>query len=186
MRAMQLDELITWSAESPNGINVDPMGHLRYESGRALGLRIDVPPVATRAAALVYSLLALEDDIGYYGGLIWYTNCDTGTPEIERCGLRILEQMRRGYGVTASVENVPCQMFRSDEIADVHAFFTLPLLWGWDAYFTPHRTRYFAYARQNASLYLVTDEEQVFQQLLNSLITYHPVMELPSYLRGES
>ncbi|HXU19382.1 MAG TPA: hypothetical protein VN788_02230 [Verrucomicrobiae bacterium] len=184
MKALDVDELTKWCNESPSGIQLEMPHHLRYATPRPFGLKIDVPSEAARVAALVYCLLAVEEDVGYYGSLIWFTNWDTGTPEIERCGLRILEQMRSGYGVTQSIENAPGQLFRSDEIVDAHAFLTLAMLWGWDAYFTPHGTRYFAYCRQGTSLYLVTDDEKVFEKLLASLITYHPVSQLPVYLKG--
>jgi hypothetical protein len=115
---------------------------------------------------------------------MYFTDWGYSPPHIENCVLRILEQMRRGYGVTASLESAPAQLFRSDEIIDVHAFLTIPLLFGWDAYFMPYGTRYFAFARENSSMFLVTDDEQVLQKLLLSLDSYRPVLELPSYLEG--
>lgn len=184
MKALQIDELRRWFDESPSGIKVDPTDHLRYPTRNSLGLRLDVPLEAQKVAALASSLLSVEEDDGYYGALIWFTNWDIGTPQIERCGLRILEQMRRGYGVTASVENAPAQLFRTDEITDVQAFLTLPMLFGWDAYFAPHGTRYFAYVRQNSSLFLVTDKEPVLQKLRAFLDPYRPESELPSYLQN--
>lgn len=184
MKALQIDELRRWLDESPSGIKVDPTDHLCYPTRNSLGLRLDVPLEAQRVAALASSLLSVEEDDGYYGALIWFTNWDIGAPQIERCGLRILEQMRRGYGVTASVENAPAQLFRTDEIADVQAFLTLAMLFGWDAYFAPHGTRYFAYARQNSSLFLVTDKEPVLQKLRASLDPYRPASELPAYLQN--
>lgn len=184
MNALQTDELRRWCDESPSGIKLDAMGHLRYATRNSLGLRLGVPLEARKAAALASSLVSVEEDDGFYGALIWFTNWDTGTPQIERCGLRILEQMRRGYGITASVENAPAQLFRTDEIVDVQAFLTLPMLFGWDAYFMPHGTRYFAYVRQNGSVFLVTDREQVLQKLRVFLDPYQPAMELPPYLQS--
>ena len=186
MKTLSFDDLVQWCSESPSGVKLESPYHLHYGTQETFGFRIDVPPEATRVVALVHSLLAVEEDTGYYGGIIWYTNFGMGTPEIEQCGLRILEQMRRGYGGVESVENAPAQLFRSDEIVDNHAFMTLPLLWGWDAYFMPHGTRYFAYARQNGSLYLVTDKEHVFQKLRTACAAYHPVLELPTYLRADT
>ena len=183
MRALQIHELGKWFDESTANIQVEPTGYLRYRTGDQFGIRIDLPPEASRVVALAASLLAIEEDEGFYGALIWFTNWDIGTPQIERCGLKILEKMRHGYGVTASLENSPGQLFRSDELVDAHAFLTLPLFFGWDAFFMPHATRYFAYIRQNASLFLVTDSEQVSEKLMTFLRSYHPVLELPSYLR---
>ena len=184
MKALQIDELRTWFDESPSGIKVDPAGYLRYPTHNLVGLRLAVPAEAQKTAALAASILSVEDDGGYYGGLLWFTNWDIGTPQIERCGLRILEQMRRGYGVTASVENAPAQLFRTDEMTDVQAFLTLPMLFGWDAYFAPHGTRYFAYVRRNGSLFLVTDKEPVLDKLRAVLNPYRPASELPTYLRS--
>jgi hypothetical protein len=184
MKALQIDEVRTWCAESSSGVKLDPTGHLRYATRDPLGIRVDIPPEAPKAVALASSLLAVEEGDGFYGALMLFTNWDFGTPQIERCGLRILEKMRHGYGVTASVENAPGQLFRSDEMVDAHAFLALPLFFGWDAFFTPHGTRYIAYVRQNASLFLITDNEQVLQKLQTFLETYHPVLELPSYLQG--
>lgn len=184
MKALQIDELRKWFDESPAGVKVDPTGHLRYATREPLGIRLDVPPEARRAVALAYSLLAVEEDVGFSGALMWFTDWGYSPPQIENCALRMLEQMRRGYGVTASIENAPGQLFRSDEIMDVHAFLAIPLLFGWDAYFMPYGTRYFAFVRENASVFLVTDKEQVLQKLLALLEAYHPVLELPSYLQG--
>lgn len=186
MKTLNLSELVRWCNESPSGVKIGSPDHLQYQAPKIFGCRIDVPSEAMRIVSLVYSLLAVEQEVGFYGGLIWYTNWGMGTPELEQCGLRILEQMRRGYGAGESVENSPAQVFRSDERVDAQAFITLPLLWGWDAYFTPHGSRYFAYARQNGSLYLVTDDEEVFQKLLGAFDAYHPVLELPTYLKSDA
>jgi hypothetical protein len=182
MKALSIDDLLKWCQALPFRMNVDPNGYLRYATSEPRGIQITVPQEARRAAALAYSLLSVEADDGYYGAFMWFTNWDIGTPEIERCGLRILEQMRRGYGVMASVENAPAQLFRSDELADAHAFLTLPLLFGRDAYFMPHGTKYFAYVRQDGLLFLVTEEDQILQKLHTILEPHHPVAELPSYL----
>jgi hypothetical protein len=165
-------------------INVEPKGYLSYRDSKPLfGLRLNVPSEGPKVALLAYSLVAFEGD-EFCGALLWFTSWDIGTPQIERCGLKLLEQMRRGYGVTPSVENAPAQFFRTDESVDAQAFLTLPLTFGWDAYFMPHGTRYFAYARRNGSLFLVTDQEEVSQKLLAFFEKRHPVPELPSYLRS--
>src|SRR5579872_5413393 len=111
MRAIQTDELRGWYEKS--GIAVDAAGFLRYANTAPLGIRLNIPSEGPKTAALAASLLSVEDD--FYGATMWFTNFDFGTPRIERCALRILEQMRRGYGVTASLENAPAQLFRTDE-----------------------------------------------------------------------
>lgn len=185
MNAIQTDELVRWCDQSRSGIKVDPeASHLRYSTDNPHGLRINIPTEAQKTAVLVSSLLSVEGDDGYYGALMWFTNWDMGTPQIERCGLKVCEQMRRGYGVTASLENAPAQLFRTDESTDVQAFLILPMLFSWDAYFAPHGTHYFAYVRGSGAMFLVTDSEEVFLKLRESLSSYRPTSELPSYLHN--
>jgi hypothetical protein len=184
MKAMQDDELRKWLSESHSPVKIDPSRRFHYSTHCPIGLRLNIPPEAQRAVALASAMLSLEDDDGYYGSLLYFANWDIGTPRIERCGLRMLEQMRRGYGVTASIENAPAQLFRTDEIVDALAFFALPMLFGWSAYFSPHGTQYFAYIRENGSLFLVTESEEVLLKLQSRLDAYGPVLELPSYLEN--
>lgn len=170
--------------ESHANIKFDPeFNRVRFTTREILGLRLTVPMKAPEAVVLAYRLLRVEEDNEFFGALLWFASWDMGTPLIESCGLRILEQMRRGYGATASVENAPGQLFRSDERIDAHAFLMLPLLFGWDAFFMPNGTRYFAYIRQNGSLFLVTEEAQVLEKLNIALRAYSPVPELPGYMR---
>src|SRR4051812_27003597 len=103
-------------------IDVELNGYLFYRNSKSLfGIRLDVPREAPQAALLAHSLVAFERD-DFYGALLWLTSWDIGTPQIERCGLKILEQMRHGYGVMPSVENAPAQFFRTDEVVDAAAF----------------------------------------------------------------
>jgi hypothetical protein len=182
MHALSIDDLQKWGTASHLKMRIEPKGYLFYETGKPLfGIRLNVPGEGRAAAALASSLVAFEDE--YHGGFLWFTNWDIGTPQIERAGLKIVEQMRRGYGVTSSVENAPAQLFRSDESVDAQAFLTMSVIFGWEAFLMPHRTRYFAYARPNGSLFLVTDEEEISHKLLAFFEYLHPVVELPSYLK---
>ena len=183
MRALKYDELVKWCKESLADVITGTPEHLFYTNPNVFGCRIDLPPDPMQAVAFVYALLALEQNSTFYGALMWFTNWGAGTPQIEQCGLRILEQMRRGYGIVDSVENSPAHLFRSDEMIDAQAFATLALLWGWDAYFLPHGLRYFAYIRENSRVYLVSDEEKTLAYLLDGLSAYKPVIDTPRYIR---
>lgn len=186
MRTLTFDELQRWSIGSPSGVKVDSTDHLSYDKKRTYGCRIDLPSEAARTVAFAYALVANDPSYEFFGALVWYTTWDTGTPQIEQCGLKAVEQMRRGYGAGASIENAPAQLFRTDEMVDAQAFFTLALLWGWDAYYVPHGRRHFAYARQNGSLYLVTDDERELDGLLAAFSAYRPVVQLPTYLAAST
>ena len=128
-------------------MRVGPDTRLSYGSPTVFAMSIKIPSESGPAVALGASLLAFEANVGFYGGLLWLANWDIGTPQLERAGLRMIEQMRRGYGAFSSMENAPGNLFRTDEIADLHAFLCVPMLFGWDAYFIPRGTQYFAYIR---------------------------------------
>jgi hypothetical protein len=163
-------------------MRVGQYAQLSYKSPTVFGTSIKIPQEAGPATALGAGLIAFEGKADFYGGLLWLASWDIGTPLVERAGLKMIEQMRRGYGACSSVENAPGNLFRTDETADLHAFLCVPMLFGWDAYFVPRGTRYFAYVRNNGFLYLVTDEEEIHRRLLHHLAYWKPSSEVPSYV----
>lgn len=184
MRTLTYQESKEWCEEPPLSMKVGPQGQLSYGSLTVFGMSIKIPLEAGPAVALSSSILAFEANADFYGGLLWVVNWDIGTPQIERCGLKIIEQMRCGYGACSSIENAPGNLFRTDEVGDLHAFLCLPMLFGWDAYFIPRGTRYFAYVRSNGFLYLVTDEEETYSRLMSHLAYWKPSSDVPSYVRS--
>lgn len=172
--------------KKPLSMKVGQYAHLSNESPPVLGLSIRIPTEAGRAIALGSGLLAFEANVEFYGRLLWLANWDIGTPQIERAGLRMIEQIRRGYGACSSIESAPGNLFRTDQVADLHAFLSVPMLFGWDAYFVPRGTRYFAYVRNNGFLYLVTDEKETYSRLLSHLAYWKPSSEVPSYVTSEA
>jgi hypothetical protein len=182
VRTLTYQESKEWCEQAPLSMKVGQYAHLSYESPTVFGMSIKMPLESGPVMALGSGLLAFEANVEFYGGLLWLANWDIGTPLVERAGLKIIEQMRRGYGNCSSIENAPGNLFRTDEIADLHAFLCLPMLFGWDAYFVPRGTRYFAYVRSNGFLYLVTDEEETYTRLLSHLAYWKPSPEVPSYV----
>jgi hypothetical protein len=184
MRSLTYQESKEWCEQAPLSMKVGEYAQLSYRSPAVFGMSIRIPPEVGPALALCSGLLDFEANSDFYGGLLWLANWDIGTPQLERVGLKMVEQMRRGYGVCSSIENAPGNLFRTDEIADLQAFLCVPILFGWDAYFVPRGTRYFAYARNNGFLYLVTDEEHTHSRLLSHLAYWKPSSEVPSYVTG--
>lgn len=184
MRSLTYQESKEWCEKAPLSMKVGPQVQLSYGSPTVFGMSIKIPLDTGPAVALSASLLAYEANTDFYGGLLWVVNWDIGTPQIERCGLKLIEQMRRGYGANSSIENAPGNLFRTDEIVDLHAFLCLPMLFSWDAYFVPSGTRYFAYVRSNGFLHLATDEEETYSHLLNHLAYWKPSSEVPPWVGG--
>ncbi len=180
MKSLKEQELREWFDASSSTIAINQHGHLVYRAAKNFGIKVNVPADATGAVALTSVLFSPQEE--FYGGILFYNEWDLGTPSIEKCGLRILEKMRNGYGVTSSIENAPAQLFRSDELVDAQAFFSLAILFGWDAFFAPHDGRYIAYSRRNASLFVITQDEHSLQALEESFGFYQPVRGLPSHL----
>jgi hypothetical protein len=182
VRTLTYEESKEWCERAPLSMKVGQNAQLRYKTPAVFGASIRIPLEAGPAVALCSGLLAFEANVDFYGGLVWLANWDTGTPQIERAGLKMIEQMRRGYGACSSIENAPGNLFRTDEVADLHAFLCVPMLFGWDAYFIPRGTRYFAYVRRNGFLYLVTEEEKTHSALLSHLACWKPSSDVPSYV----
>ncbi len=182
MRVLTSEESRVWFEKVSLSMSDPTEGHLRFSTESKFGFRLSIPLETPSAVCLAGDLLRFEDETSFYGGFFWLTNWDIGTPLIERCGLKMIERMRSGFGATASIDNAPGHLFRTDEIVDLHAFITIPMIFQWDAYYVPNGSRYFAYIRSNSSLYIVTQDETLHNQLLLHLKGWNPSVELPKYL----
>jgi hypothetical protein len=93
------------------------------------------------AHQLVY-LARLIAHLGYEegnfaGAYLWLTTWGVwGRPE-DAIGFKTIEQFRRSYGESRSVEAAPGQFFRHDEFTESLCCLLQPMIIGWDAYYVP-------------------------------------------------
>jgi hypothetical protein len=98
-------------------------------------LRVKEPHQLVHLARLVAHLGREEIHFGH--AYLWITTWGKWNNHEEAIGFKTLEQFRRSYGESRSIEAAPGTYFRHDEFVESVACLVQPMLVGWDAYYIP-------------------------------------------------
>ena len=128
--------------------------------GRALNLTADMRPYyegnpqcftigleekASRVIVLADYLIPTWNDVHFSGALLWIRERGIWGDFSEKVGAIILEHMRRAQGERATVEERPGHLFGPQELLEMHSYFLLPMLFGWDAFLVSEDGDYFIF-----------------------------------------
>ena len=159
---------------------------LRVEHGGRTDVYYDTPgadcielafpekPMQLSYFARVVSLLNLDREELFNGAVLWLTLWDIGSPQLEKTGWRIVENMRRGFGENRPISAAPGHSFRSDELVDLNAFLLPCYVFGWDAYILPSANDYFVHISHDEFWVVVSKTPEVHKQLLEQLSDFSP------------
>ena len=100
-----------------------------------IDLRVKEPHQLVYLARLVAHLGCEEIHFGH--AYLWITTWGVWNNHEEAIGFKTLEQFRRSYGESRSIEAAPGTYFRHDEFVESVACLVQPMLVGWDAYYVP-------------------------------------------------
>src|SRR3974390_2027598 len=113
--------------------------NLWFADAQAQSIRVDLrvkePHQLICLARLVAHLGDEEADFDH--GYLWVTTWGVWNHHDEAIALKTLEQFRRSYGESRSIEAAPGTYFRHDEFKESVACLVQPMLVGWDAYYVP-------------------------------------------------
>jgi hypothetical protein len=160
-----------------SGLKVDSDGrNLYYDNADANCIELKFPekpgqvPYFTR----VISLLGLDREELFYGGVLWLTLWDIGSPQLEKTGWRLVEKMRLAFGETRPISAAPGHSFRSDELVDLNTFLLPCFVFGWDAYLLPSGGDYFVHISHDEFWIVVTKTAEIYGTLLKQLESFKP------------
>lgn len=100
-----------------------------------IDLRVKEPHQLVYLARLVAHLGCEEIHFGH--AHLWVTTWGVWNNHEEAIAFRTLEQFRRSYGESRSIEAAPGTYFRHDKFLESVACLVQPMLVGWDAYYVP-------------------------------------------------
>lgn len=103
--------------------------------------RINIPLRMQQPHQIVFLTRLLAhlsyEEIHFRSARLWITATDIWNPLEEGVCLRTLEQFRRSYGETRSLESAPGTNFRHDQFVESVCCLLQPMLVGWDAFYVP-------------------------------------------------
>lgn len=121
---------------------------------------LELPKQSSRVVALARSCFPFGEEEAFLGATVWFRDWGIWNELDEEVGLRIAVQMRAALGETRSLLDVPGHVFASSEFVDARAFWTLPMIFGWDAILFPEREDYFVFTSHDEFVCLISQSEE--------------------------
>jgi hypothetical protein len=154
---------------------------LSYGRRKEYTFRIKNPPEHRRIVALAHDILTIQSQRGFSGGLVWFHAWEFGSPELVKPGWKIIESMRRAQGDPRCLDIAPGQVFREDELVELHAFLIQMMAFGWSGYYVPSAEDFFLDFRTSERFFCVAKSEERLRLLSSSLKPWKPASEIPRF-----
>ena len=182
MKVMTYDEARSWCRGAEVELTSD--GDLRYPGQSEHKFFVLAPEEFRRIMALTGTIVSFRGEAVFSGGLIWLRRWDIGTSRLARVGWRVIEDVRRAHGDSRSLEVAPAQLFRDDEISELHAFLMLIICFGWVAEFVPAASRdFFIHFKDNRQLCFTAGSAALLEELRVALSEWNPTRQDPMVKR---
>ena len=92
----------------------------------------------------------------------------------EETGMRVIQHLRAAFGETRPLIETPGHVFSVDEFVDARAFWTLPIIFGWDAMLFPESSDYFVFNSHDEFISLVCRTKETYSRLLDEFKDWNP------------
>ncbi|HEY6128262.1 MAG TPA: hypothetical protein VIW23_08785 [Candidatus Acidoferrum sp.] len=185
MRSMTSDEARKWCSQDAVRLSLTRDEVLRYKSAGKHKLFVTAPQEHRRIIVLARTILLFRGEADFSGGLLWLRRWDIGSPQLVRVGWRILEDIRRAHGESRSLEVAPAQLFRDDELVELHAFLVQAIAFGWVADFIPSTGGFFAHFKDNRQVCLFADSSETLKEMRTSFRDWKPTDQDPMVAKME-
>src|SRR5262245_53093469 len=172
MRTLKKTEFPGWCREK--GIESGEREWPHYSDAQPRSFLIKLPDSAARTVALARMCFPFGDGVTFQGAMIWFREWGIWSEMDEETGLQAVKRLRGALGETTSLADAPGHVFANDEVADARAFWTLPVIFGWDAILFPHEGDYFAFNSHDEVVCFVSRTNEVHNRLLREFSDWKP------------
>ncbi|HEX4007471.1 MAG TPA: hypothetical protein VHX60_14945 [Acidobacteriaceae bacterium] len=180
MEALTAEEARRWCSQGFGSLRVTNEDLLYYKTRRRFGFEVGVPSDFRRIALLCGDLVNFTFGPDFEGGLLWLKGWEFGVTDIVKVGWRTLESIRRAHGNLQSLEIAPAQVFRADEVIDLHAFLLYTMTYEWAGYLLPRNGGFFLDVRASKRIICNAATEEIDEKLFEHLSKWQPARNLES------
>lgn len=86
----------------------------------------------------------------------------------------VVQRLRGAHGETRPLIETPGHSFTSGEFAEARAFWTLPMIFGWDAILFPEQNDYFVFNSHDEVISFVSRTKETHSQLIEDFKDWDP------------
>lgn len=127
--------------------------------------------------ALTDYLVPTWEEVPFTGALLWIREWGIWGDHAEKTGAIIIEKMRLAKGESEPLFQRPGHLFEREELFEMHSYFVLPLLWGWDAFLVPKNKDYFVFVSHDEVVEIVCRTPATFELLQKRLANWKPEVD---------
>lgn len=148
--------------------------YLRYGGEHPLCFTVKLDDKPNGVIGLADYLIPTWDDLPFEGALLWIREKGVWSDFSEHTGAMIVQQMRLAKGETAPLGERPGQLFGPEELLEMHSYFLIPLLFGWDAFLVPQGRGYFIFVSHDGFVEVVSRSAEILEQVRQRVIDWSP------------
>jgi hypothetical protein len=172
MKFFTMEEAKGWCRA--RGLKITADRYLRYELDNAHCFTLGLEEKPSRVIALADYLVPTWDDVPFRGALLWIRERGVWGDYSEKTGAMIIQQMRLAKGEGESVERRPVHLFGSEELIEMHSYFVIPMLFGWDAFVIPESGDYFIFISHDGVAEVVARSGEKVEELRQRVKSWNP------------
>jgi hypothetical protein len=135
---------------------------------------VKLPDTPYRAVALARLCFPRSYEAPFHGAMIWFRDWGIWSDVDEATGMFTLQRLRGAHGETRPLIEAPGHIFTGGEFADARAFWTLPMIFGWDAILFPEQNDYFVLNSHDEVVSFVSRSKETHSQLIEEFKDWNP------------
>jgi hypothetical protein len=145
-----------------------------YREAERQAFLIKLPDKPYRAVALARLCFPSSYEAPFQGAMIWFRDWGIWNALDEETGDFILQRLRAAHGETRPLIEAPGHIFGAHEFADARAFWTLPMIFGWDAILFPEQNDYFVFNSHDEVISFVSRTKETHSRLMKEFKDWEP------------
>lgn len=172
MKTINRGEFPEWCRE--RGLELVDREWPNYREAERYTFLIKLPGTPYRAVALARLCFPISYESPFQGAMIWFRDWGTWNEMDEETGNFTVQQLRAAQGETRPLIEVPGHVFTSGEFADARAFWTVPMIFGWDAILFPKQNDYFVFNSHDEVVCFVARTKEKHTALISEFKDWKP------------
>jgi hypothetical protein len=172
MKFLTAHEVDGWCAA--HGLMVSAERNPRYAPETLHRFTISLEDTPSRVIALADYLVPTWADTRFDGALLWIRQRGIWGDFSENMAANIVRRMRLADGETRPMQELPGHLFEAGELGEMHCYFVIPLMFGWDAFLLLEGQDYFIFVSHDAVVEVISRTRDVSEQVRQRVIDWKP------------
>jgi hypothetical protein len=156
------------------GLDVVDREWPRYRDAGRHSFLLKLPELPYRSVALARMCFPGTYDESFRGAMVWIREWGIWAEIDEATAMYVIEQLRAAHGRTEPLIESPGHVFSHSEFVDARAFWTWPMIVGWDAILFPEAADYFVFNSHDEVVCFVARTKEKYGLLLNEFKDWKP------------